>query len=105
MDPNRWPEFVWIVIAAGFACFISSVLLFLWGAVFRRRRSGWLSDTALLGGSGFVLVISMMAYFMFVQGRLAKEWQRPVGYVAMGAVAIAVMRLSGWVMKRSKSKM
>src|SRR5579864_674408 len=96
-DPNRWPMFIWLVVALGFGSVGASVGLFLWSAAFRRKRPGWFMDSVLLGCSGFVLTAVMMAYIILSQKRLPQEWQRQFG----PAVVLAVGLVLVWVSRRA----
>ena len=100
-DPNRWPVFVWLIIALGSGSVVVSLGLFLWSAVFRSKRPGWFLDSVLLGCSGFVLVVVMMAYVIVMQGRFPEEWQRQFGPI----VVLAVGLFLAWVSRRLLQRM
>src|ERR1700675_3153541 len=99
MDPNHVPESGWMVIAVGFGSIVASVGLFFWRAIFR-RKPGWFLDSALLGASGFVLVIAMMAYLFLSGERIPKEWQKLLGYCVLGAVGLSLAWVSRQIVER-----
>ena len=93
MDPSEWPLLAWPVVALGLASICASILLFLWRAIFR-RKPGWMLDSLTLGGSGFVLVLAMMAYLLLVAPRIPKELQRLGGYLVMAGVGLPLVWVS-----------
>lgn len=100
MDPNHWPAFMWLVIALGFGSVVTSILLFLWRAIFG-RRPGWILDSVLLGASGFVLVFAMMAYLSLVGERVPKGWRRFLGEVVLAGLALLLAWGAGRIRKWS----
>ena len=99
MDPNRWPAFVWMVIAVGFGSIVCALALFVFKAIFR-RKPGWFADSALLGISGFVLVVAMMAYLSLAGTRIPKEWQKVGGYFVLCAVGLPLAWVSRQILRR-----
>ena len=99
MDPNHWPDFVWMVVAIGFGSIVASLGLFFWRAIFR-RKPGWFLDSALLGASGFVLVVAMMAYLLLSGEKIPKEWQKLLGYFVLGGVGLSLAWVSSQILKR-----
>jgi hypothetical protein len=82
-----------------FGAIVSALFLFVWRAIFR-RKPGWFLDSVLLGASGFVLVIAMMAYLFLSDGRISKEWQKLGGYLVLGAAGLTLAWMSRQVPKR-----
>jgi hypothetical protein len=99
MDTNHLPESVWLVIAVGFGSIVAALGLFSWRATFR-RKPGWFLDSALLGASGFVLVIAMMAYLLLSGERIPKEWQKLLGYFVLGAMGLSLAWVSRQILER-----
>jgi hypothetical protein len=99
MDPNHGPDFVWMVAAIGFGSIVASLGLFFWRAIFR-RKPGWFLDSALLGASGFVLVVAMMAYLLLSGEKIPKEWQKLLGYFVLGGVGLSLAWVSRQILKR-----
>jgi hypothetical protein len=108
VDPNNWPAFMWVVLALGFGSIVTSLLLFLWKAIFG-RRAGWLVDSVLLGSSGFVLVLAMMAYMLLIADRVPEQWQKLVGYSVLGGIGLplawASVRIRKWKIDSRKNRM
>jgi len=104
MDPNHWPGIVWMVVAIGFGSIVCALALFVFKAIFR-RKPGWLLDSALLGASGFVLVIAMMAYLFLSGEKIPREWQKMGGYFVLCAVGLPLAWVSRQIPRwRSSSR-
>jgi hypothetical protein len=99
MDPNHWPDFVWMVVAIGLGAAVSSLGLFAWRAIFR-RKPGWFLDSMLLGASGFVLVVAVMIYLFLSGERIPKEWQKLGGYFVLCAAGLTLAWISRQILKR-----
>src|SRR6266436_9809800 len=96
MDPNRWPELVWLFIALVFGSLVTSFGLLIWSAVFRRQKPRWILDTLLLGFSGLILVVVVMIFFTSTAGRFSKGPQRLIGEFVMVSAGLVLV----WVSRR-----
>lgn len=103
MDPNHWPQFIWLAFALGFGSVVTLLILFVWRA-FRRRGPGWILDCVLLGMCGFIVVPLMVAYVIWTNGGVPKEIQRVSGPLALVAIALAFVRASNALRERAIHK-
>ncbi len=104
MDPNMWPEIVWLLIALMMGVLVVTLLLLLWRAIFRRRRSEWVLDTLLLGCSGFILVTAFVAFLLKYEKHIRPEWLRTIGPSLVVAVALLLVWMSRKIRNRTARK-
>jgi hypothetical protein len=57
-------------------------------------------DSVLLGGSGFVLVVTMMVYMFLFRERVPKEWQKLVGYCLLFGLGLALAWASSQIRRQ-----
>jgi len=101
VDPNMWPEIVWLLIALMMGVLVVTLLLLLWRAIFRRRRSEWVLDTLLLGCSGFILVAAFVAFLLKYGKHVPPEWSRTIGPSLVAAVALLLV----WISRKIRNRM
>jgi O-antigen/teichoic acid export membrane protein len=99
VDPNRWPEIVWLLIALMMGVLVVIMLLLLWRAIFRRRR--WVLDTLLLGCSGFILVAALVAFLLKYGKHIPPEWSRAIGPSLVATVAVLLV----WISRKIRNRM